>query len=38
MGKKQFEDYSSALDRSMDVTKIFLGVTFATYIAMLVLS
>ena len=38
MGKKQFEDYSSALDSSMNVTKIFIGVTFATYISMLVLS
>jgi len=38
MGKKQFEDYSSALDRSMSVTKIFLAITVAVYIAMLVLS
>ncbi|MGH9991026.1 MAG: DUF2070 family protein [Nitrososphaera sp.] len=38
MGEKQFEDYSSALDRSMNVTKIFLGVTIAMYIAMLFLS
>jgi putative membrane protein len=38
MGKKQFEDYSSALDRSISVTKVFVAITVATYIAMLVLS
>jgi hypothetical protein len=38
MGKQQFEDYSSALDRSMNVTKVFLGITVATYIAMLIFS
>lgn len=38
MGKKQFEDYSSALDRSVNVTKIFLAITVASFIAMLVLS
>jgi putative membrane protein len=38
MGKKQFEDYSTALDRSMSVTKVFVAITVATYIAMLVLS
>lgn len=38
MGKKQFEDYSSALDRSMSVTKIFVAITVATYVAMLFLS
>jgi putative membrane protein len=38
MGEKQFEDYSKALDSSMRVTKIFLGVTAATYVGMLVLS
>jgi putative membrane protein len=38
MGKKQFEDYSSALDRSINVTKIFVTITVVTYIAMLVLS
>ncbi len=38
MGKKQFEDYSSALDRSVNVTKIFLGITVASFIAMLILS
>jgi putative membrane protein len=38
MGKQQFEDYSSALDRSMGVTKVFVAITVAIYIAMLVLS
>jgi putative membrane protein len=38
MGKKQFEDYSSALDRSVNVTKVFLAITVASFIAMLVLS
>ena len=38
MGSRQFEDYSSALDKCMSVTKIFLGITVATYIAMLILS
>ena len=38
MGKKQFEDYSSALDRSINITKIFVTITVVTYIAMLVLS
>jgi putative membrane protein len=38
MGNKQFEDYSSALDKSMAITKTFLAITVATYIAMLVMS
>jgi putative membrane protein len=38
MGKKQFEDYSSALDRSVNVTKIFIAITIASFIAMLALS
>jgi putative membrane protein len=38
MGKKQFADYSSALDRSVNVTKIFIAVTVASFIAMLALS
>jgi putative membrane protein len=37
MGKKQFEDYSSALDRSVGVTKVFLAITVASFIAMLIL-
>ena len=38
MGQRQFEDYSKALDRSMGVTKVFVAITIATFIAMLVLS
>jgi putative membrane protein len=38
MGKKQFEDYSSALDRSVNITKVFIGITVASFIAMLALS
>lgn len=38
MGKKQFEDYSSALDRSVTVTKVFLAITVVSFIAMLILS
>jgi putative membrane protein len=38
MGKKQFEDYSSALDRSVTVTKVFLAITVASFIAMLIFS
>src|ERR671915_319229 len=35
MGKKQFEDYSGALDRSVNVTKIFIAITVASFVAML---
>ena len=38
MGKEQFEDYSSALDRSVYVTKVFLAITVASFISMLVLT
>ncbi|HEX2471718.1 MAG TPA: DUF2070 family protein, partial [Nitrososphaera sp.] len=38
MGKEQFEDYSTALDRSVNVTKIFIAITVASFIAMLALS
>lgn len=38
MGKEQFEDYSSALDRSVTVTKVFLAITVASFIAMLIFS
>ncbi len=38
MGKKQFEDYSSALDRSMNITKAFIGITFAAFVAMQILA
>jgi putative membrane protein len=34
----QFGDYSSALDRSMNLTKIFVGITFAAFVAMQVLA
>jgi putative membrane protein len=36
MGKDQFDDYSSALDNSMKVTKIFAGIALAVYIAMII--
>jgi putative membrane protein len=35
MGKKQFEDYSKALDNAMYLTKIFLIVTFGVTLVML---
>ena len=38
MSKEQFEDYSIALHRSVYVTKVFLAITVASFIAMLVLS
>lgn len=38
MGEEQFEDYSSALDRSMSITKVFVGITFAAFVAMQVLA
>lgn len=38
MGKKQFEDYSTALDRSLNVTKIFVAITVASFIVMLALA
>jgi putative membrane protein len=38
MGRQQFEDYSKALDKSMNITKVFLGITSAVYIAMLVMA
>ena len=38
MGEEQFEDYSSALDKSMNITKMFVGMTFAAFIAMQVLA
>jgi putative membrane protein len=38
MGEGQFGDYSSALDRSMKVTKTFIAVTAASFIAMQVLA
>ena len=38
MGKDQFNDYSSALDKSMNITKIFLLVTITIFVSMLILS
>src|SRR5918998_1666065 len=38
MGREQFEDYSGALDRSVNVTKIFIAITVASFVAMLALS
>jgi putative membrane protein len=38
MGKNQFDDYSSALDKSMNITKIFLGITLLIFISMLFVS
>ncbi|AIC14338.1 DUF2070 family protein [Nitrososphaera viennensis] len=34
MGEKQFQDYSGALDRAMNITKVFVGTTVAVFIAM----
>lgn len=34
MGEKQFGDYSSALDRSMKITKAFIAITVAAFVAM----
>ncbi|HXX96080.1 MAG TPA: DUF2070 family protein [Candidatus Bathyarchaeia archaeon] len=38
MGKRQFDDYASALNRSMNITKIFLAVTSAVFVTMLIFS
>jgi putative membrane protein len=38
MGKDQFDDYSSALDKSMNITKIFLLMTITIFVSMLILS
>ncbi|HYA82609.1 MAG TPA: DUF2070 family protein [Candidatus Bathyarchaeia archaeon] len=38
MGKRQFDDYALALNRSMNITKIFLGITSAVFVAMLIFS
>jgi len=38
MGYRQFDDYAAALDRSMNLTKIFLAITSATFFAILFLS
>jgi putative membrane protein len=34
----QFGDYSAALDKSMNITKVFVGVTFAAFIVMQILA
>ena len=38
MGKDQFNDYSCALDKSMNITKVFLLITIAIVLSMLILS
>jgi putative membrane protein len=38
MGKNQFKDYSIALEKSMNLTKIFLVITLIVFIGMLILS
>lgn len=38
MGEKQFQDYSGALDRAMNITKVFVGTTVALFIVMQILA
>ena len=38
MGANQFKNYSDALDKSMNVTKIFLSITFMTILSMLIIT
>jgi putative membrane protein len=38
MGKDQFNDYSCALDKSMNITKVFLLITIAIVLSMLIIS
>jgi putative membrane protein len=38
MGKRQFDDYALALNRSMNITKIFLAITSAVFVTMLIFS
>lgn len=38
MGKRQFDDYALALNKSMNITKIFLAVTSAVFVTMLIFS
>jgi putative membrane protein len=38
MGKRQFDDYAIALNRSMNITKIFLAITSAVFVTMLIFS
>jgi len=36
MGRNQFTDYSKALNKSMNLTKVFLGITFMVIVLMLI--
>lgn len=36
MGKRQFDDYALALNKSMNITKIFLAITSAVFVTMLI--
>jgi putative membrane protein len=36
MGKDQFKDYSIALDKSMNITRVFLIITILVFIGMLI--
>ncbi len=38
MGKDQFDEYSAALDKSMNITKVFLIVTITIFLSMLIVS
>ncbi len=38
MGRDQFDNYAAALNKSMNITKVSLGITVALYIMMLVIS
>ncbi len=38
MGKDQFDDYSGALDKSMNITKVFLLITITIVLSMLIVS
>lgn len=38
MGKRQFDDYAIALNRSMNITKIFLAITSAAFVTILIIS
>jgi hypothetical protein len=38
MGKGQFDDYSKALDRSMNLTKIFLAISGSVAFSILLIS
>ena len=38
MGRDQFDNYASALNKSMNITKVSLAITLIFYISMLVIS